>query len=262
MTPKGHGVIRGRRDLLYDPKGQRWPLTWSVWPSLWPKKVTGSLEVAMTYFMTRKVNGDLCGRFDLVYDLKRSWGHLEVALTYFMTPKVTRWHYNVIRLWRLVPWLSKGHVGSSEVAGTYSYDWQRSRWPLWSVWPSLWPQKVTGSIRGRREPTLWPQIFARWRIQWSWFEPKFLTSNKVNDSSLRFSSLSDLLYDSTQRSYLSFDLDLDLRSWPPKGHGVISPVAMTLLLLTPKVNLTFDLDLDPRVKYLTWQVTTDVQVTL
>ena len=41
MTPKGHGVIRGRRDLLYDPKG----------------------------------HGDLCGRFDLVYDLKRSRGH-------------------------------------------------------------------------------------------------------------------------------------------------------------------------------------------
>ena len=41
MTPKGHGVIRGRRDLLYDPKG----------------------------------HGDLCGRFDLVYDPKRSRGH-------------------------------------------------------------------------------------------------------------------------------------------------------------------------------------------
>ena len=41
MTSKGHGVIRGRRDLLYDPKG----------------------------------HGDLCGRFDLVYDLKRSRGH-------------------------------------------------------------------------------------------------------------------------------------------------------------------------------------------
>ena len=34
MTPKGHGVIRGRRDLLYDPKG----------------------------------HSDLCGRCDLVYD--------------------------------------------------------------------------------------------------------------------------------------------------------------------------------------------------
>ena len=58
MTPKGHGVIRGRRDLLYDPKG----------------------------------HGDLCGRFDLVYDPKRSEDllrSLEVAMTYFMTPKVT-----------------------------------------------------------------------------------------------------------------------------------------------------------------------------
>ena len=55
MTPKGHRVIRGRRDLLYDPKG----------------------------------HGDLCGRFDLVYDLKRSRGQVEVAVTYFMTPKVT-----------------------------------------------------------------------------------------------------------------------------------------------------------------------------
>ena len=54
MTPKGHGVIRGRRDLLYDPKG----------------------------------HGDLCGLFDLVYYPKRSQS-LEVAMTYFMTPKVT-----------------------------------------------------------------------------------------------------------------------------------------------------------------------------
>ena len=41
MTLKGNGVIRGRRDILYDPKGHR----------------------------------DLCGRFDLVYDPKRSQGH-------------------------------------------------------------------------------------------------------------------------------------------------------------------------------------------
>ena len=54
MTPKGHRVIRGRHDPLYDPKG----------------------------------HGDLCGRFDLVYDPKRSRGH-KVAVTYFMTPKVT-----------------------------------------------------------------------------------------------------------------------------------------------------------------------------
>ena len=41
MTPKGHRVIRGRRDLLCDPKG----------------------------------HGELCGRFDLVYDSKMSRGH-------------------------------------------------------------------------------------------------------------------------------------------------------------------------------------------
>ena len=55
MTPKGHGVIRGHCDLLYDPKG----------------------------------HGDLCGRFDLIYDPKKVTGSLEVAVTYFMTPKVT-----------------------------------------------------------------------------------------------------------------------------------------------------------------------------
>ena len=53
MTPKGHWVNRGRRDLLYDPKG----------------------------------HGDLCCRYDLVYDPKRSQGQLEVAVTYFMTRK-------------------------------------------------------------------------------------------------------------------------------------------------------------------------------
>ena len=47
-------MIRGRRDLLYDPRG----------------------------------HSDLCGWFDLVYDPKKVKGSLEVAVTYFMTPKV------------------------------------------------------------------------------------------------------------------------------------------------------------------------------
>ena len=79
-----------KHDIVYDPKRSqghkrspwptlwpqmsRWPL-WLVWPSLWFLKVKGSLEVAVTYFMTSKGHGDLCGRFDLVYDLKRSGGH-------------------------------------------------------------------------------------------------------------------------------------------------------------------------------------------
>ena len=48
MTPKGHGVIRGRGDLLYDHKG-KFDLVF------YPKEVTGSLKVAVTYFMTPKV---------------------------------------------------------------------------------------------------------------------------------------------------------------------------------------------------------------
>ena len=51
MTPKGHRVIRGHCDLLCD----------------------------------------LCGLFDLVYDPQKVTGSLEVALTYMylMTPKAT-----------------------------------------------------------------------------------------------------------------------------------------------------------------------------
>ena len=41
MNSKDHGVMRGHRDLLYDPKG----------------------------------HSNLCGRFDLVYDPIRSQGH-------------------------------------------------------------------------------------------------------------------------------------------------------------------------------------------
>ena len=41
MTQKGHGVIRGSRDLLYDAKG----------------------------------HDDLCGRLELIYDPKSSRGH-------------------------------------------------------------------------------------------------------------------------------------------------------------------------------------------
>ena len=74
MTLKVHGVIRARRDLLYDLKGygehcRRFD------HSLWPQKVTVSLEVAVTYFMTPKGHKWLVGRFDLVYDPERSQGH-------------------------------------------------------------------------------------------------------------------------------------------------------------------------------------------
>ena len=73
MTPKGHGVIRGRRDYFMTPK------------------VTVTFVIGLSLFMTLKGygvirghrdllydptgHGDLCGWFDPVYDPKRSWGH-------------------------------------------------------------------------------------------------------------------------------------------------------------------------------------------
>ena len=48
-----------------------------VWPSLLPKKVTGSLEVTVTYFVP-KGHGDVRGCFDLVYDPK---GQFDLFMT-------------------------------------------------------------------------------------------------------------------------------------------------------------------------------------
>ena len=52
MTPEGHKVITGRRDLLYDPKGHG--DLCGQFDLVWPQKVTRSLQVAVTYFMTPK----------------------------------------------------------------------------------------------------------------------------------------------------------------------------------------------------------------
>ena len=54
MTPKRKRIIRGCHDQIYDLEG----------------------------------HDDLCGRFDLVYDRKKVTGSIEVAVTYFMTPNV------------------------------------------------------------------------------------------------------------------------------------------------------------------------------
>ena len=59
MTPKGHRVIRGHCDLLYDHKGHGDHLL-SVWPSLWPKR------------------GHRVGHGDLLYDPK---GHGDLCLS-------------------------------------------------------------------------------------------------------------------------------------------------------------------------------------
>ena len=105
MSPKCQGVIRGRRDILYDSKGHselcgRFDLVSNPKRSqvirrrhdlLYGLKVTVTFVVGLTLCMTPKgqvvIRGrrdlmydskghcDLCGRFDLVSDPKRSPGH-------------------------------------------------------------------------------------------------------------------------------------------------------------------------------------------
>ena len=65
-TPKGHGVLRGRRDLLNDPKAM----------------VT--FVVGLPWFMTPKCHRVIRGRRDLLYDPKGLT--FVVGLTYVMTP--------------------------------------------------------------------------------------------------------------------------------------------------------------------------------
>ena len=142
MTLKGHGVIRGHRDLLYDPKGQL-----DLWLSLWPQKVTGSLVVAMTYFMTLKVNLTL-------FMTQKVTGSLDVAVTYFMTLKVTG--SKVVNVtYFMTPKVTVTFVvgltycmttkGHGVIRGRLDllYD-PKGQLHLWH-WPSLWPWKVTGS---------------------------------------------------------------------------------------------------------------------
>ena len=117
MTPKGQGVIRGRSDLLNEPQSSRWPLG-SVWPNLWPQKVTGSLKVTVTYFMTLKVTvtfvvgltqfmtQDVMGHkrstWPTLWPLRSTWP-LTLTFTYRSSIWPGRWlqmsrqHYNVIR---------------------------------------------------------------------------------------------------------------------------------------------------------------------
>ena len=73
MTAKGHGVIRGRRDLFYDPKVK---VTFAVgMTSFMTRKGHGVIRGRRDLLYDPKGHGDLCGQFDLVYDPKRSRGH-------------------------------------------------------------------------------------------------------------------------------------------------------------------------------------------
>ena len=106
MTPKVHRVIRGCRDLLYYPKDHS-DLCCRFDLVYGPKSSDGQWRSPWPTLWP-KGHGDVCDRFGLVYDPKRSQSHKRL-------PCPTLWP-------------------------------QKSRWPLWSVWPSLWPQKVTGSL--------------------------------------------------------------------------------------------------------------------
>ena len=73
MTQKGHRVIRVRRDLLFYPKGHgdlcgRFDLVYDP-------KDHEVIRGGRDQLYDPKSHGDHFGRFDLVYDPKRSRGH-------------------------------------------------------------------------------------------------------------------------------------------------------------------------------------------
>ena len=73
MSPKGHKVIRGHRDLLSDPKVT---VTFVVGlTELMIPKDHGVIRGRLDLLYDPKGHSDLSGLFDLVYDPKRSRGH-------------------------------------------------------------------------------------------------------------------------------------------------------------------------------------------
>ena len=73
MTEKGHRVIRGHCDLLYDPKGQS--DLCCLFDLVYDPNRSGVIRGRRYQLYDHDGYGDLYGRFDLVYDPKRSWGH-------------------------------------------------------------------------------------------------------------------------------------------------------------------------------------------
>ena len=66
MTPKGHRVIRGRHDILYDQKGHG-DLGGAYFMAIRSRVKRGRRNLLYDY----KGHGDLCGRFDIDYDPKK-----------------------------------------------------------------------------------------------------------------------------------------------------------------------------------------------
>ena len=71
MSPKGHRVIKGRRDLLYAPNVN---LTFDLDLGYDPKG-HGVIRGRDDLLYDPKGHGDLCGLFDLVFYPKMSRGH-------------------------------------------------------------------------------------------------------------------------------------------------------------------------------------------
>ena len=86
MTPKVHRVIKGRRDLLYDPKGHC--VLCGGFDPVFTSKGHGVIRVRHDLSYEPKGQGDLCGRFDLFMTQKVTRSS-EIDMTYFMNSKVT-----------------------------------------------------------------------------------------------------------------------------------------------------------------------------
>ena len=120
MNPKGQGVIRGRPDLFYDLKRSRGhkEVAMTYFMTL---KVTVTVVVRLTYFMTPKCQGVIRGQRDLLMTSKVTVTFV-VGLTYFMTTK----GHGVIRGRRDLLYDPQGH---GDLCGWFDlvYDLKSSR---------------------------------------------------------------------------------------------------------------------------------------
>ena len=73
MDPRYHRVIRGRHDLLLEPKGQY--DIWSQFDLVYDRKGHRVIRGRRDLLYDPKGHSDFCGRFDLVYETKMSKGY-------------------------------------------------------------------------------------------------------------------------------------------------------------------------------------------
>ena len=111
---------------------------------------------------------------------------------------------------------------------------------------SLWPQKVMGSLEVAVTYFMTPKVTVTFVVG--------LTSYMTPKGQGFIRCRRDLLYEPKGHGDLCGRFDL---VYDPKGQ-----VVAVTYFMAPKVNLTFDLDVDLRVNHLIWQVTIDVKATL